>query len=157
MILDERSEFADAVSVAAAAGTAVLGDVIDLGPNQRDVGNGEPLYFVVTVDTEVITGGVAGTIRFELVSDSTADLATSPTIHFASKDFVTDDAGANDAELNAGGVPVAVAIPVEGPVYERFLGVRRVIGTTTITAGAVSAFLTRDVSKWKSYPNAVGA
>ena len=31
MILDERNEFADATTVAAAAGTALIGDVIDLG------------------------------------------------------------------------------------------------------------------------------
>jgi hypothetical protein len=157
MILDERLEFADAVSVAAAAGSAVLGDVIDLGSPVRDIGNGEQLFLVITVDTEVITGGVAGTLQFKLKSNATADLAGTPTEHYASPAFVTDDAGANDAELNAGGVPVAVAIPMEGKPYQRYLVVERIIGTTTITAGAVSAFLTHDVSKWKSYPNAVGA
>jgi len=157
MILDERTEFADAFSVAVAASTIIVGDVLDLGAAGQDPGNGEPLYLVISVDTEVITGGVAGTIQFKLVSDSTADLATSETIHFLSKAFVTDDAGANDAELNAGGVPVAVALPLEGPVYERFLGVKAIVATTTITAGNVSAFLTRDVSKWKAYANLIGA
>jgi len=157
MILDERLEFADAASVAAAAGAAVLGDVIDLGAAGQDPGNGEPLFFVVTTDVEVITGGAAGTIQFNLKSNATPDLAGTPTQHFASKAFVTDDAGANDAELNAGGMPVAVALPLEGPPYQRYLVVERVIGTTTITAGNVSAFLTKDVSKSKAYPNAVGA
>jgi len=157
MILDERLEFADAVSVAAAAGTALIGDVIDLGASQRDIGNGEQLYFVITVDVEIITGGAAGTLTFQLASDSTANLATSPTVHFQSKAFVTDDAGANDAELNAGGVPVCVALPLEGLAYERYLGVLAVTATTTTTAGSISAFLTRDVARWKAYANAIGA
>ena len=60
-ILDKRAEFADAVSVAAAAGTALIGSQIDLGV-ARDIGNGEPLYLVLTCDTSIITGGAAGTI-----------------------------------------------------------------------------------------------
>jgi len=157
MILDERTEFADAFSVAVAASTIIVGDVIDLGAAHRDIGVGEQLYLVISVDVEVITAGVAGTIQFKLVSDSTADLATSETIHFLSKAFVTDDAGSNDPELNAGGYPVIVALPVEGTVYERFLGVKAIVATTTITAGNVSAYLTKDVSKWSAYPNALGA
>jgi hypothetical protein len=159
MILDERNEFADGFSVAAVASTILVGDVIDLGAAAQDVGNGEPLYLVITVDTEVITGGAAGTIQFSLVSDDAAAIATNgtATVHFASRLFVTDDAAANDAQLNAGGVPVAVALPVEGAVYERYLGILATIGTTTTTAGNVSAFLTRDVAKWKSYANALGA
>ncbi len=153
MILDELTEFADAVSVAAAASTINVGDVIDLGATARDVGNGEPLYLVITVDTEIITGGTAGTINFKLVSDSTATPAVdgSATVHFQSRDFVTDDAAANDAALNAGSTVVAVALPMEGQVYERYLGVQATIGTTTVTAGAINAFLTPDVARWKSY------
>ena len=153
MILDKLTEFDDAVSVAAAAGTANIGDVIDLGATARDVGNGEPLYLVITIGTEVITGGTAGTIPFLLVSDDSATPAVNgtATTHFASRLFVTDDAAANDAALSAGAVAVAVALPMEGQVYERYLGVQAVIGTTTVTAGAISAFLTPAVARWKAY------
>jgi hypothetical protein len=152
MILDNTLEFADAVSVAAAAGTANIGDVIDLSV-ARDVGNGEPMYLVISVDTEIITGGSAGTIAFQLVSDSTDTIATNgtQTVHFKSRDFVTDDAAANDAALSAGAFPVIVALPMEGQAYERYLAVQAVIATTTVTAGKINAFLTHDVSKWKSY------
>lgn len=152
MILDERNEFADAVSVAASAGTANIGDVIDLSV-ARDIGNGEPMYLVINVDTEIITGGSAGTIAFQLVSDASGTIATdgSQTVHFKSRDFVTDDAAANDAALSAGAFPVVVALPMEGQAYERYLGVQAVVGTTTVTAGKINAFLTHDVSKWKSY------
>lgn len=153
MIMDERTEFADAVSVAAAAGTALIGDVIDLGAAHRDIGNGEPLYLVITVDTEIITGGAAGTLQFQLASDAQAAIATdgSATVHYASRLFVTDDAAANDAQMNAGGVPVCVAIPWEGAVYERYLGILAVTATTTTTAGKINAFLTHDPAKWAAY------
>ena len=151
MILDERNEFADAVSVAktAAATAQNIGDVIDLGV-ARDIGNGEPLYLVVNVDTSIITAGTAGTISFILASDSTETLSTdgSQTIHFESRDFVTDDAALND--LDAGATAVAIALPIEGQVYERYLGVQVRVQTTDTTAGKVNAFLTHDVAKWKS-------
>jgi hypothetical protein len=153
MILDERNEFADAVSVAAAAGTALIGDVIDLGSVSRDIGNGQPLYLVIQTDTEIITGGSAGTIKFQLASDSTDNLATSATVHFDTGTLVTDDSAANDDRLNAGGVIAAVALPMG--TYERYLGILCTIGTTTVTAGKINAFLTSDVSKWVATDDAL--
>lgn len=156
MILDERNEFADAVSVAAAAGTALIGDVIDLGVAPRDIGNGEPLYLVITTDTEVITGGAAGTIRFQLASDAQAAIAVdgSATVHLDTGTIVTDDSAANDARLNAGGVIFAASLP-QGALYERYLGILVVTATTTTTAGKVNAFLTHDVAAWRPYADAV--
>lgn len=154
MIMDDFLEFADAVTVAAAAGTALVGDVIDLGLPQRDVGLGELTYFVVTVDTEIITGGTAGTIEFLLVSDAQAAIAVdgSATVHYRSGTFVTDDAAANSPKLNAGGVPVCIPLPTEGAAYERYLGVLVITGTTTTTAGKINAFLTLDPISRKVYP-----
>lgn len=153
MILDTYNQFADATSVAAAAGTALIGDVIDLGAASADIGNGQPLYLVIQTDTEIITGGNAGTIEFRLASDSTANLATSPTVHFSTGSLVTDDAAANDARLNAGGVIAAVALPMG--TYERYLGILCVTATTTTTAGKINAFLTTDVAKWVAMPDAL--
>jgi hypothetical protein len=145
-IMDERLEFADAASVAAAAGTALIGDVLDLSTVARDIGTGEPLFLVISVDTEIITGGSAGTIQFILASDAQAAIATdgSATAHYTSRAFVTDDAAANDTQMNAGQYPVVIALPPEGPVYERYLGILCVIGTTTVTAGKINAYLTLD-------------
>lgn len=157
MILDERLEFADAASVAAAAGTTILGDVVDLGSVTRDIGVGDGLFFTITVDTEVITGGTAGTIKFQLVSDAQAALATdgSATVHWSSGDIVTDDSAANSALLNAGALLAQVALPLAGPVYERYLGVLVTVGTTTTTAGAVSAFITPDQHSHRYYAQGV--
>lgn len=157
MILDERNEFADAASVAAAAGTALIGDVIDLGSVHRDIGNGQPVWLVLTTDTEIITGGSAGTIKFQLASDAQAAIATdgTATVHLDTGTFVTDDSAANDTQMNAGSVIACMALPLEGHVYERYLGVLAVIATTTVTAGKINAFLTLDPTGWRSYPNAV--
>ncbi len=152
MILDERTEFADAVSVANAVGTDLIGDVIDMEV-VRDIGHGQPVYLVITTDTEVITGGVAGTIKFQLASDAQAAIATdgSASVHFDTGTLVTDDDALNDDRLNAGGVIAVVALPSEGTVYEQFLGILAVVATTTVTAGAINAFLTLDPYGWKAY------
>ena len=151
MIMDERTEFCDATSVAAAAGTALVGDVIDLGAVARDIGNGQPIYLVITTATEIITGGSAGTVKFQLVSDSTANLATSTTVHIDTGTFVTDDSAANSAQLNAGGVIFCGPLPLQGNVYEQYLGILCITATTTTTAGAINAFLTLDPRGWAAY------
>ena len=158
MIMDERNEFADNVSVAAGAGTALIGDVIDLGSVGRDIGIGETVYLVIrTGATEIITGGSAGTISFALASDAQAAIATdgSATTHFSTGDLVTDDAAANSVLLNAGGTIAQVALPLGD--YERYVGILATIGTTTVTAGTIDAFLTKDPSAWKAYANAPNA
>lgn len=159
MILDDKLEFCDAVSVALTAGATPqnVGDVIDTGAT-RDLGNGEPLYLVITVDTGIITGGAAGTIQFQLVSDGTDTIATNGTqsIHFKSQQFVTDDDALND--LDAGETVVCIALPTDGQEpYERYLALQVIVLTTDTTAGKINAFLTKDPTGWKSYANAVGA
>jgi hypothetical protein len=156
MQMDKYLEFADAVSVAAAAGTALIGSQIDMGATHRDIGNGQPLYLVITTDTEIITGGAAGTVQFKLSSDASAAIATdgSATDHWASRLFVSDDAAANETVFNAGGVIAVVPLPMEGAVYERYLGILCVTATTTTTAGKINAFLTQDPSRWAAYADA---
>lgn len=158
MIIDKRTEFADAASVvgAAAPTTALLGNQIDLGSAGIDLGVGTDLWFVISVDTEVITAGSAGTIKFQLVSDDSAAIATdgSATVHYDSGTLVTDGADANSPLLKAGKFPVAVKLPAEGPAYERYLGVLVTRATTATTAGAVSAYLTPVLpTRMKYYPD----
>ena len=149
MLLDERNEFADDVSVAASAGTALIGDVIDLGTD--GINDVDEMYLVIQTGTEVITGGSAGTIQFFLASDAQAAIATdgSATVHLSSKSLVTDDAAANSPELNAGQYILVAELP-KG-TYERYLGVLATVGTTTVTAGKINAFLTPVPPTWKSF------
>lgn len=151
MIIDERTEFADAASVAAAAGTALIGDVLDSSAIARDLGMGENLYLVITCATEIITGGAAGTIKFQLVSDAQAAIAVngSATVHLDTGTFVTDDSAANDTAMNAGEIIYCAPLPIQGKVYERYLGILAIVDVTTVTAGAINAFLTLDPPRGK--------
>ena len=158
MVLDELLELADNTSVAAAAGTALIGDVIDLGATPQDLGRGESLYLVIqSADTEIITGGAAGTIKFQLASDAQAAIATngSATVHLDTGTFVTDDTSANDGQMGPNATIFIGRLPTgAGRPYERYLGILATIGTTTVTAGTINAFLTKDVSSWRAYPKA---
>ena len=146
MILDERNEFADAAAIALNATNAIAPntDVIDLGatPTLRDLGNGEPIYLVIQVDT-AFTG--AGNVTFYLVSDSTANLATSKTTHWSSS--------AIDYATWIAGYTKVVALPTEA-TYERYLGLWETT-SGNLTGGKINAFLTRDVAKYTNYPDAL--
>lgn len=148
MILDERNEFADATALSTAAtGRALVGDVIDLGGTSQDIGNGQPLYLVIQVDTAVTSAGSA-TVSFELASDASASIATdgSATVHAVT-------AAIPKASLVAGYVAAAVALP--NGTYERYLGILQNVGTAALTAGKVNAFLTTDVAKWVATPDGI--
>lgn len=146
MILDKLNEFADATALnTGAANSYLIGNQIDLGLAARDVGNGEPLYLVIQVDTE-IDAGASGTVQFHLVSDDSAAIDPATGTKHLSTPVFTVGSG-----IAAGTVLYAGAIPMEGNVYEQYLGITQTTGVAAVTAGAVSAFLVRDVAKWKSY------
>lgn len=146
MILDKLNEFADATALnTGAAGGYLIGNQIDLGLNDRDVGNGEPLYLVIQVDT-AITAGASGTVAFSLASDATAVINPAASTKHLTTPVFTVGAG-----IAAGTVLYAGAIPSDGNAYKQFLGIVQTTGVAAVTAGAVSAFLVRDVAKWKAY------
>jgi hypothetical protein len=156
MIHDKLTQFLDATSVAASAGTALVGSQIDLGKIGLDLGVGEPVWLTILTTTEIITGGSAGTILFKLASDSTASIAVdgSATVHITTDSFVTDGTDANDTELKAGGIIFSGPLPIG--TYERYLGILCVTGTTTTTAGNVDAFLSvGPIYAPKAYPDGI--
>lgn len=144
MWLDERGEFCDATALnTGAAGTYLIGDVIDT-TIARDIGNGEPeLWVVIQVDTTATSGGSA-TGQFHLVSDAQAAIATdgSATYHSSGpvKAVATLSAGYEYA-----------AFPLPRGDYERFLGILQTTGTAAFTAGKINAFITRDPGKYRAY------
>lgn len=145
MWLDERNEFCDATSLnTGAAGDYVIGDVIDLGLAGRDIGNGEPLEFVVQVDTTATSGGAA-TLAVSLATDDNSSLS-SPT------KIVTSPAIAV-ASLTAGTTIFRVKVPAG--TYERYIGVVQTTGTAAFTAGKVNAFLTPVAANSKAYADAI--
>lgn len=150
MIIDDRNEFCDATALSTSGtGLALVGDVIDLGSVQRDIGAGEPLYLVIQVDTAVTSAGAA-TVEFQLASDAQAAIATdgSASVHAKS-------AAIPKATLIAGYEAMVIALPQEGTAYERYLGILQNVGTAALTAGKINAFLTKDPRRIKAYPNGI--
>ena len=147
MFMDNTLEFADATSVGTPNSTTVnVGDIIDTGVI-RDVGAGQPLYLIITIDTAVTSGGAA-TVAFLMVSDSTSTIATDGT---ATKHIETDAIAV--ASLTAG-YTMVVPFSSVNPSYERYLAfqVKETAGQA-LTAGNVNAFLTIDPHGWTSHPD----
>ena len=148
MIMDERLEFCDATALSTAGtGLALVGDVIDLGDDGLDIGNGEPLYLCVQVDTTVTSAGAA-TVSFVLASDAQAAIAAdgSATVHYQT-------AAIGKATLVAGYTAAMVALPLG--TYERYVGILQNVGVAALTAGKINAFLTKDPNGWKAYPDGI--
>lgn len=146
MMIDDKLEFADATAISTSAtADAIFGDVYDTtaNPTLKDLGNGEPLYCVVQVDTAL---GGATSLRLRFCSDSTADLATSKTTHW--------DSGVVALSGNwAVGTVYVFALPIEA-TYERYIGFwQNIVGTAN--AGKLNIFFTKDVAKWRAYDSAV--
>lgn len=147
MILDSRNEFCDAAAlVTGAAGSALVGNVIDTGGDGAE-GNSDDLYLVVQIDTAVVG---PDTVQFALCSDAGAAIAVdgSQTTHFQTAAIAV-------ASLIAGYQVCAVELP--RGTYERYLGiVQTTVGATSLSAGAINAFLTKDPMAHHAFPNAAG-
>lgn len=140
MILDSTTQLSAEQAVTA---TAISTNVIDL-QDDRDIGAGEPVYLLIKVDTDCDSAADGASVAFTLESDSTADLATSATTHVTV-------AAIGEASLTAGTVVAKIALPIDS--YERYLGVRYTVSGENLTAGAFSAYITKDVSAYTNYPN----
>ena len=146
MYLDAKNEFSDAQTVTS---TAISSNVIDLGATNtlKDIGTGQDVYLVVSTQTAATDSGSDATLTVTLESDSTANLATSATVHFST------GALAFAAFSSAGSVLAAVKLPAGN--YERYVGVRYTVGSGPLTAGKFDAFLTTDVQSWRAYADNV--
>lgn len=146
MILDSYNEFCDAVALdTTAIGSALVGNVIDLGTSGRDIGPGFPIPIIIDINTAVTSAGSA-TVQFKVVSDSTANLATSPTTH-------VETAAIAVATLVAGYRPFEGYLPAG--VYERYLGVLAVSAVATVTAGKIDAFIPQGLSQLRTLPDGI--
>lgn len=148
MILDGFCEFADATAVnTGGVASYLVGNVMDLGAVSRDIGQGQPLYLVIQVDTAIASA--TGSFKFKLCSDAQAAIAVdgSQTIHL-------ETAAKLEAALVAGTLVCCVALPM-GAVYERYLGIVQETITAAATAGKINAFLTMDPTGWRAYPDGI--
>jgi len=142
MILDTQSRFSDAQAVTV---TAISTNVIDLRnaatPALVDEGIQDHNWLVVSVGTAFTAGG-AGTLTVSLESDSTADLATSPTVHYVSPVIAV-------ASLVVG---YELRLKLPSGNYERYLGVRFTVATGPMLTGAINAFITPVPQRNVIYP-----
>lgn len=145
MIIDAFNEFSDGQAVTS---TAISTNVIDInsttiGNTVRDIGTGEDVYLVVQTSVAATDSGSDATLTVSLESDSTANLATSATVHYST------GALAFAAFSPAGTVLACVRLP--SGLYERYLGVRYTVASGPLTAGNFDAFLTKDPQKFRAY------
>ncbi len=156
MLLDMQTMFSGTVASdgtktgQAVTATAISTNVLDLRnaatPALVNEGiKGPDLYLTIMV-TQAATAAGAATVVFSLESDSTADLATSPTTHWTS-------AAIGKATLVAGYIVAQFQLPSQ-LTYERYLGVRYTVATGPLTAGLFLAFLSLDVQANANYPAA---
>lgn len=149
MILDKNLLMAEALAVSAAAGTALKGDVIDLGAGERNAFRGLPaLYLILTVTTTFTSGGAA-TVEFQLASDAAAAIATdgSATVNWRS--------GALVYSTLTAGRRFIIPLPND-PNPERYVGLLVVTGAATTTAGSVTAEITAfPPADWLAHADAV--
>lgn len=142
MLLDERTEFADATVIPTPTGRGLVGDVYDLQV-ARNIGNARTLYLVIQI-TEAVTSAGAATVEFELVSDAQAAIAVdgTATIHWRS--------GAIAKATLIVGFTMVIPLPGVKPDYERFVGVITNPAVAALTAGKMNAFFTFTPKQWKA-------
>jgi hypothetical protein len=144
-IIDSTLQFCNATALSTAAtGLALVGNVIDLTV-ARNVGNGRPLFLVITVTTAPTSAGAAP-VQFILASGAVAAVPVdgSATQHYAS-------AAIPKATLVVG-YQLIVPLPLELPAYQEFLAIQQNVGTAALTAGAITAELVLDPPQSKTYP-----
>lgn len=153
MILDAFQQFDNAVSLAIAAGTQASTNVLDYGISSgiptsangggaRDMGVGDdPALKLVVIVTTTFTSGGAGTLAVALqgavdngsgVPAAFSTWWTSPTYALA-----TLNAGSRLLDMDFPRPPDGIAVP-------RFVRLLYTVGTATMTAGNVSAFVVLD-------------
>lgn len=141
MLIDTRTTFAWDVAlpgIAGSAGTAKIGDAIDLTVASSDMGEGYPMYLVISVGT-TFAGGT--TAAFNLVTADNEALSTAPVTLLSTPAIAT-------ASLPAGALAIVVAIPKAS--YKSWLGLT-VTEVGDYTAGTIKAFLTLDPPAWRAY------
>lgn len=137
MILDAQLQFSDEQAVTAAAGST---NTIDLKA-VRDIGTGQPLYVVVTVDTTMDDASDDSTITVALEGDSTTTFTPDGT-----QDLFTIP-----ALTAAGSVFYARLDPAAAPLQYQYIRLKYTPANGNLSAGAFSAYLTDNIDRYVSY------
>lgn len=129
--------------------TAISANVVDMRqaatPATADEGiSGPETWFIVQSDSSAdFAAAGAATLTITLESDSTANLATAPVVHFST-------AAIGKAAILKNTVLVRVQLPSGD--YKRFLGARYTVATGPFTAGGILAWISPDLARNVVYP-----
>jgi hypothetical protein len=135
----------------AVTATAISANVIDLRqaatPAVADEGvnPAQTILFVQSDGSADFAAAGAATLTITLESDSTANLATAPVVHFST-------AAIGKAAILKNTVLVRVALPSAD--YKRFLGLRYTVATGPFTAGGILGWISPDMQRNIVYPAA---
>lgn len=137
MIMDKQNLFSDAQAVTA---TALSTNIMDLGKAGLNMGVGEELYLVCIVDTTLDDSGDDSTITVTLETDSVEAMDSAAVL-------LTLGTFAANA---AAGSRLVQRIPVSA-AYERYIGVRYTAANGSLSAGAFTTFLTKNIDAYTNY------
>ena len=130
----------DTLSVAAGAGSTGISG----GGVTTDLGQSSDSAYLVVIATSAAAGGdSAKTLTITLESDSTADLATSATVHFSTTAIL-------GSAITAGARLATIELP--HGLYERYIGLRYTL-SATFTSFTVDAYITLEpAGVYRAYP-----
>jgi len=139
MYVDSQLLFSDAQAVTAAAAST---NIIDLGPGaSRDIGTGEVLYIVVSVDVALTDAGSDSSVTVALEGDSTSTITPD----------ATQDLFVIPALSPAGYVAYAALDPGSSPLQLRYVQLRYTPNNGNLSTGSFTAFIAKDIQKFKAY------
>lgn len=145
-ILDARLLFSDdqAVTSSAISTNVHQRKGLGLAPNTTEnLGAPAEAYIVVLVTEACTDASSDATLEVALLSDSTANLATSPTKHVST--------GAMAFATFSPKGTVLLCHPLPPGAYEEYIGVGYTVASGPLTAGKFKAFITRDPNVWRRY------
>lgn len=146
MIHDAQLLLSDAQVITA---TAVSTNVIDTSII-RDIGTGDPLYLVVTVDVAFTDSGSDSTVDVTLQGGATAGATTASQVLFRIPALAAAG-NVYGARLSPVGLTTAQAMHSTNPLSYRFLQLTYTVNNGNLTTGTLTAFFTALMQQVPSY------
>lgn len=136
MIIDRENLFSDGQAVTSSAAST---DLIDLGLADRDIGKGNELELLISIDVLFVTGDAA-TLNVSLQTDNAITFDTGPTTLWST--------GVTAVSALTAGTQWKVRVP-RGT--DRYLRVYYTVGTGSFSAGNITAGIVADVDDQQIY------
>ncbi len=144
MLLDKLTTFSEVQAVTTGSDTGIAStNVIDL-LQARDIGVGENLYLVVTVDTAMTDSGNNSTLAVYTQTDDNESFTTA-----------TNTALVTTFAVNTAARTTVIKRVDPGMFNEQYGRLFYLAANGALTTGAVSGFLTHDPDIIRHYPDAI--